>query len=175
MKVHGACHCKRVTYEAEVDPDRVTICHCSDCQALTGSAYRVTVAARIEDFSLLSGTPKVYIKLGDNGARRAQAFCADCGSPLYTYAADAPKTYGLRTGCIAERHQLRSEEADLVLLGPGLDDGHRRDREDGSSVTLPLAAIRRACRPVFALNRVASMPTATGVPCAHRLREGELP
>ena len=106
MKVHGSCHCKRVTYEAEVDPDRVTICHCSDCQALTGSAYRVTVAARIEDFSLLSGTPKVYIKLGDNGARRAQAFCPDCGSPLYTYAADAPKTYGLRTGCIAERHQL---------------------------------------------------------------------
>jgi len=106
MKVHGSCHCKRVSYEAEVDPERVTICHCSDCQALTGSAYRVTVPARIEDFSLRSGTPKIYIKLGDNGARRAQAFCPDCGSPLYTYAADDPKVYGLRTGCIAERHQL---------------------------------------------------------------------
>jgi hypothetical protein len=106
MKVHGSCHCKRVSYEADVDPERVTICHCTDCQALTGSAYRVTVAARMEDFSLVSGTPKVYIKLGDNGARRAQAFCADCGSPLYTYAADDPKTVGLRVGGIAERRQL---------------------------------------------------------------------
>lgn len=106
MKVHGSCHCRSITYEAEVDPGRVAICHCSDCQALTGSAYRVSVPVQIADFTLLAGTPKIYVKTGDSGARRAQAFCPDCGSPLYTYALDNPVTYGLRTGCIAERDQL---------------------------------------------------------------------
>jgi len=106
MKVHGSCHCRGITYEAEVDPGRVAICHCSDCQALTGSAYRVSVPVQIADFTLLAGTPKIYVKMGDSGARRAQAFCPDCGSPLYTCALDNPVTYGLRTGCIAERDQL---------------------------------------------------------------------
>ena len=43
MKVDGQCHCGNVTYEADIDPERASICHCTDCQALTGSPYRVTV------------------------------------------------------------------------------------------------------------------------------------
>jgi hypothetical protein len=106
MKVHGSCHCKATTYEAEVDPQAVAICHCTDCQSLTGSAYRVSVPVERKDFSLISGTPTVYVKLADSGARRAQVFCSNCGSPLYTYAVDNPQRYGLRVGCIAERSRL---------------------------------------------------------------------
>jgi hypothetical protein len=106
VKVQGSCHCKRITYEADVDPERVTICPCTDCQALTGSAYRVSVPVAADAFFLRTGTPTIYVKVAESGARRAQAFCAHCGSPLYTYAADDPKTYGLRVGCIAQRRQL---------------------------------------------------------------------
>lgn len=107
MQVHGSCHCGAIRYEATVDAERVTICHCTDCQCLTGSAYRVSVPTRVEEFHLISGTPKIYFKVGDSGNRRAQAFCADCGSPMYTYAAqEHPKTYGLRVGCIREREAL---------------------------------------------------------------------
>jgi len=106
MEVHGSCHCGRVKYEALVDPDRTAICHCTDCQNLTGSAYRVSIPAIDGSFRLASGRPAVYVKLGDSGSRRAQAFCSNCGSPLYTYDADNPTTYGLRVGCIAERAAL---------------------------------------------------------------------
>ena len=106
MKVHGSCHCKAIRYEAEIDPERVAICHCSDCQSLTGSAYRVSASTRAADFKLHSGTPRIYVKLADSGAQRAQAFCPDCGSPLYTYDVARPDTYGLRTGNIAERERL---------------------------------------------------------------------
>ena len=41
MKIHGECHCGEVRYEAEIDPGLVSICHCTDCQILTGTAYRV--------------------------------------------------------------------------------------------------------------------------------------
>jgi hypothetical protein len=64
------------------------------------------VPAEEESFRLLTGHPSVYVKLGDSGARRAQAFCPNCGSPLYTYDADAPKLYGLRVGCIDEHAAL---------------------------------------------------------------------
>jgi hypothetical protein len=106
MDISGSCHCGRIAYDAVVDPERVTICHCTDCQALTGSAYRVSVPTALEAFRLRRGTPRIYIKTGDSGARRAQAFCPDCGSPLYTYAADNPTTYGLRVGCIEQRRAL---------------------------------------------------------------------
>jgi len=107
MQVHGSCHCGAISYEAVVDPERVTICHCTDCQSLTGSAYRVTVPARVEDFRMVRGTPKVYFKVGDSGNRRVQGFCGECGSPIYTHAAEEqPKTYGLRIGCIRERQAL---------------------------------------------------------------------
>jgi hypothetical protein len=106
MQVHGSCHCGNVRYEAAVDPAHTTICHCTDCQKLTGSAYRVSVPAQEGSFRLTAGKPSVYVKTGDSGARRAQAFCPHCGSPLYTYAADNPAVYGLRAGCIAERAAL---------------------------------------------------------------------
>lgn len=106
MQVHGSCHCANIRFEAEVDPADTTICHCTDCQKLTGSAYRVSVPAVEGSFRLLAGEPRIYVKTGDNGALRAQAFCPNCGSPLYTYAADDPRIVGLRVGGIAEREAL---------------------------------------------------------------------
>jgi hypothetical protein len=106
MQVHGSCHCANIRFEADVDPEQTSICHCTDCQNLTGSAFRVSVPAKEGSFRLTSGKPAIYVKTGDNGARRAQAFWPACGSSLYTYAADKPDIYGLRVGCIAERQVL---------------------------------------------------------------------
>jgi hypothetical protein len=106
MKVHGRCHCGAIRYEAEVDPGKVSICHCRDCQVLTGTAYRTTVPAAVADFVLHSGAPKTYVKVADSGNRRVQAFCGNCGTPIYACAYDNPETYGLRIGALAERGQL---------------------------------------------------------------------
>lgn len=106
MQIHGSCHCGNIYYQALVNPDRTVICHCTDCQKLTGSAYRVSIPAEEGSFRLIKGKPTIYIKIADSGARRAQAFCSNCGSPLYTYDADQPKVYGLRVGCIEERALL---------------------------------------------------------------------
>jgi hypothetical protein len=67
MKIDGQCHCGRITYEADVDPGRVSICHCTDCQALTGSPYRVTVICSAEQVRMSGKALKVYAKTGDNG------------------------------------------------------------------------------------------------------------
>jgi hypothetical protein len=62
MKVDGGCHCGWVTYEAYINTDVVAICHCSDCQRLSASAYRVVIASKEVDFKLLNNAPKDYIK-----------------------------------------------------------------------------------------------------------------
>lgn len=107
MRVHGRCHCGKVAYEAEVDPQRVTACHCTDCQKLSGAPFRVSVPAESEDFKLLSGSPKVYVKTADSGNKRVQAFCGDCGAPIYSSSTDAkPAAYSLRVGGLDERDAL---------------------------------------------------------------------
>ena len=51
--------------------------------------------------------PKIYVKTAESGARRLQAFCADCGSPLYATSEDGPdRTFGLRIGVLTQRAQL---------------------------------------------------------------------
>ncbi|CCE05951.1 hypothetical protein BRAS3843_1500057 [Bradyrhizobium sp. STM 3843] len=62
MQIDGGCHCGRVTFAAEIDPEQVSICHCTDCQSLTGSAFRVTVVCSAEQVRLTGGTPKLYTK-----------------------------------------------------------------------------------------------------------------
>ena len=106
MHVHGSCHCGAVRYEADVDPERTTICHCTDCQSLTGTAYRISVPAQADSFRLIAGEPAVYLKTADSGAKRVLAFCSTCGSPLYSHAADNSTTRGLRVGTLAERELL---------------------------------------------------------------------
>ena len=107
MRVHGGCHCGAIRFEAEVNPDGASICHCTDCQALSATAFRVNVPAKAEDFRLLQGEPREYVKVGDSGGRRAQAFCGNCGSQIYAASADGPRdAYMLRVGVIDERAQL---------------------------------------------------------------------
>jgi hypothetical protein len=107
MKIDGGCHCGRIRYEAEVEADRVIVCHCSDCQTLSGSAFRVVVQTRPGTFRLLSGTPKVYTKRAESGAAREQGFCPDCGAPIFSRPAGQPASaIGLRVGTITQRHLL---------------------------------------------------------------------
>ena len=107
MRIDGRCHCGFITYEAEIDPDRVIICHCTDCQTLSGSAFRTVALTREDAFSLLSGQAKIYVKTGESGAKRPQAFCPECGSPIYaTSEGNGPKVYVIRVGTIRQRDQL---------------------------------------------------------------------
>lgn len=107
MRIDGGCHCGAITYEAEIDPEIISICHCTDCQALTGTAYRVTALTGREQFTIVRGTPKAYHKTGSSGAIRLQMFCGDCGSPLYaTGPGEAAARIGIRVGTINQRQQL---------------------------------------------------------------------
>lgn len=107
MHIDGGCHCGAITYEAEIDPERVFACHCNDCQLLSAAPFRVVAPVAAADFKL-TGTPAIYVKVAESGARRAQAFCGACGSPIYATAADtdSPAVYGVRVGTARQRDQL---------------------------------------------------------------------
>ena len=115
IEIDGSCHCGSVRYRAQVDPEKVSICHCTDCQALTGTAFRVSVRTPRQDLKI-TGEPKVYEKRGDNGRKRFQYFCPNCGSPLFTNGEgeDAPA-----------RRRIQIANARHVRRRVVRQDGHR--------------------------------------------------
>jgi hypothetical protein len=102
MDVSGRCHCGLITFRAAIDLRRVTICHCTDCRHLTGSAYRDTTSGGRQDFQLPSGEPTTDIKCGERGAESCRHFCPRWCSHLYRTADDAD-VIGIRLGGIDQR------------------------------------------------------------------------
>ena len=106
MKVDGSCHCGRVTYEAEIDPDQVVICHCTDCQTFSSAPYRVSVFGVAAQNIRFDGTAKLYAKTGGSGKRVLVAFCGDCGTALYSTKDNTAGPFNLRVGAIKQRGEL---------------------------------------------------------------------
>ncbi len=107
MLVSGGCHCGQIRFEADVEPSELQVCHCLDCQILTGTAFRAAVPAQPEHFKLLRGEPKIYLKLADSGSRRRHAFCGNCGTPVYRMPTDNNPNYSLRIGNLDQRLEFQ--------------------------------------------------------------------
>ena len=126
MQVDGSCHCGDVQFEAEIDPKRVGICHCTDCQVFSGSAFRLSVMVADTDFHLRKGQPATYEKTAESGAQRQLVFCSRCGTHVYGTTQNAERAiYSVRVGVLAQRAELtpraqiwcRSEMSWLPQLG----------------------------------------------------------
>jgi hypothetical protein len=108
MKVDGACVCGAIKIEAEADPERTQICHCTDCQTGTGSAFRVSVPVPGSTFKM-TGEPAIFLKTtAESGNPRAQAFCPQCGSPLYSTnpGSGVQPSYLIRVGLLRQRQDF---------------------------------------------------------------------
>ena len=108
MNIDGTCLCGQIQFEAIVDPETATICHCTDCQINSGTAFGYVVGAINDSFNLLKGELSFYIKLADSGAKRELAFCGKCGTRIYAKPENGKSGFfGLRVGTIRQRMSLQ--------------------------------------------------------------------
>src|SRR5690349_15700868 len=108
MRVDGGCHCGNISFTAEVDPEQVRICHCTDCQNSTGTAFRVNVPALKGTFAAKGGTIKQYVKTtAESGTKRVQGFCPECATPIYSSADQTTEVVTLRVGSLRQRGELK--------------------------------------------------------------------
>jgi len=108
MKVDGSCACGAIKVEAEADPEKTNMCHCTDCQTATGTAFRVSVPVAGTDLKV-TGKPATYLKTtADSGNPRLQGFCGTCGTPIYSTSPGegVQPMYMLRVGILRQRDQF---------------------------------------------------------------------
>lgn len=114
MKITGSCYCKKVRYEAAEEPVMRGLCHCRECQYISGGAANVALAMPMSGFRYTAGEPKSFER-SDLEAPVKRQFCADCGTSLAS---------------------LPPAMADLVILKVGTMDGPDRIRYAGYGILL---------------------------------------
>jgi hypothetical protein len=68
----------------------VGACHCTDCQKASGGGANYVGLAPTSGFEVTKGEAKVFRSKGDSGAEVGRAFCAQCGTPLWSIPPGAP-------------------------------------------------------------------------------------
>ena len=82
-KFTGGCQCGGIRYEVIGTPQQLLVCHCTDCQRQSGSAFGMTLVVKEEDFRLTQGEPKTFTAKSDAGRAKLGAFCPECGTRIY--------------------------------------------------------------------------------------------
>ena len=122
----GGCLCGDVRYRTTAQPLRVTICHCTFCQRLTGSAFLVEPIFRRADVSFYGAVAKRYDHQSDSSRKRVSVnFCGTCGTTICLDLERFPEIVGLCGGTFDDpnwfdrsqcRHIFtRSAQAGVVL------------------------------------------------------------
>jgi len=83
MTHQGGCLCGEVRYQTTAEPVRVTICHCTFCQRLTGSAYLVEPVFKREHVLFGGVRPTTYDHKSDTSGKRVTLhFCKKCATTV---------------------------------------------------------------------------------------------
>jgi hypothetical protein len=128
----GGCLCGDVRYRTTAEPVHVTICHCTFCQRLTGSAYLVEPIFKRRDVFFYGAAPRTYDHRSDTSQKRVSVnFCGRCGTTIYLDLERFPSILGLCGGTFDDPNWFdrnsdkcqhiftRSAQEGVVLL-PGL-------------------------------------------------------
>ena len=129
-KLDGHCLCGAITYECDADPIATAICHCSECQHQTGTAFSMVVGVPSDELHI-KGTPKVFETMGDDrGAPAYRNFCADCGSPIMSILADVDGVAWIKAGTLDDASWLKPQlELWTDSAQPWAMTAEREDRE----------------------------------------------
>lgn len=104
--IDGSCLCGFIRYEATIDDSRVRICHCTQCQIHSASAFRTGVLVHRDNFKLTHGQLKTHIKTAESSSRRILTFCPECGTSIYGSGVEDQTFLSLRLGTATQRAEL---------------------------------------------------------------------
>ena len=81
--VSGGCLSGNVRFETTSEPAMQVLCHCVDCQTVSGSAFYTAYIVQLESVKLTKGEPRGFSVKSDMGRRNHRRFCRDCGTRLW--------------------------------------------------------------------------------------------
>jgi hypothetical protein len=104
----GGCACGAIRYRITAEPVGMNDCQCRQCQRESGTGHASHLTFPRSGVSV-EGTASIWNMVGDQGTRKARAFCPTCGSPVYMTFPDLPDYFVVRAGSLDDPKRYRPQ------------------------------------------------------------------
>lgn len=128
----GGCQCGKARYEIDADGP-VIVCHCTDCQKQSGSAFGLVMVIDEDAFRMTAGETASFEGVGSSGKTKTMVFCAACGTRLYHRVELRPGKLSLRAGTLDDTGDLQpvkhiwvSSKQPWVEIPDGVDTAEKQ-------------------------------------------------
>ncbi len=102
----GGCACGAVRYRLLEDPLDLHVCHCTDCQTVTGSAFVMCMPIHVRSLEISKGEPKTVSFTAQDGRAKANRRCPECETCLVGVIASMPQIVALQAGTLDDTSWL---------------------------------------------------------------------
>jgi len=82
LPLTGGCQCGRIRYRMRAQPLVFYLCHCTECQRQTSSAFGESLRFKREDLEIGPGL-RCIRRRSESGKEREGWFCPDCGVRIW--------------------------------------------------------------------------------------------
>ncbi len=105
----GGCQCGAVRYQLTAPPEMLYVCHCSDCQKQSSSAFGMSLIVQRDAVDFTEGAEylKIWDTHGGDGQLKRCAFCPECGTRIYHASADDDASISIKAGALDDTGWLR--------------------------------------------------------------------
>ena len=104
--LNGRCECRAVRYRVPDEFLYAANCHCSNCRAGTGSAFKAFAGIEREKLEILEGEETLLVWGDDEGNHTR---CGICGSLLYSVVRDGAYVH-VAMGSLVDEPTIRPTE-----------------------------------------------------------------
>jgi len=104
MPLTGGCQCGRLRYRVSAAPLAFYLCHCSECQRQTSSAFGESLRLARQGLEV-SGEASLFERTAESGARREGWFCPSCGVRIWHGTKGSPEI-NLKAGTLDDTSWL---------------------------------------------------------------------
>lgn len=106
-RLEGSCLCGNVTYSCDAEPVATAVCHCTDCQKQSGTAFSIIVAVPRDALRIEGESLSTFTTVGtDTGKEVARQFCRECGSPVVSLGEAMPQVAFIKAGTLDDTSWL---------------------------------------------------------------------
>lgn len=98
----ASCTCGKLRISVSGDAERISICHCLECQKRTGSVFGAQARFHRDQVISMEGAFTTYTRTGDEGGQANFHFCPVCSSIVHYSIRDLPHLVAIPVGAFAD-------------------------------------------------------------------------
>lgn len=103
----GGCQCGQIRYEIQAEPLTLYVCHCTECQRQSSSAFGMSMPVPRQALKLLQGHPKQWSRPAASGRTVVCFFCGECGTRLFHQPTRNIKITNIKPGTLDDTSGLQ--------------------------------------------------------------------